>query len=147
MNVLTKPIVVEQVFDVSTQSVWDAITKHDQMVQWFFQNIPEFRPEVGFKTGFNVNTGERDFYHRWTITEAVPERKIVYDWRYKNFAGVGKVIFEIGQHGKQTLLRVTTEGIESFPQDIPEFARESCEAGWKYFIQGNLKNYLEHKNS
>jgi uncharacterized protein YndB with AHSA1/START domain len=143
MNESSQPIVVEQLFAVPTHVVWDAITNRDQMVQWFFSDIPEFRPEAGFKTEFNVSTGVRDFYHLWTITEAVPGRKIVYDWRYKNLPGVGKVTFDIIEQGQQSLLRITNEGLESFPKDIPEFARESCEGGWKYFIQGNLKAYLE----
>ena len=46
------------------------------MIKWFFDNIPEFKPEVGFETQFNVNTGERDFHHVWTITEAIPGQKI-----------------------------------------------------------------------
>lgn len=61
------PIVVEQAFNVSKETVWKAITEHDQMIQWFFDNIPEF-------------------------------------------------------------------------------SRESCEGGWTYLIQGNLKNYLEPAN-
>ena len=76
------------------------------------------------------------------ITEAVPEQRIVYDWRYKGYPGVGKVTFEVFEEGSGSRLRVTNEGIESFPKDIPEFAPESCKEGWKYLIQGNLKNYL-----
>ena len=39
------PIVVEQAFNVSKETVWKAITEHDQMIQWFFDNIPEFSRE------------------------------------------------------------------------------------------------------
>ena len=138
----SQPIVVEQAFDVSKETLWQAITQREQMIKWFFDNIPEFRPEVGFETQFNVNTGQRDFLHLWSITEAIPVRRIVYDWRYRGVPGAGTVTFEIFEAGHGSLLRVTSEGIESFPQDIPEFTRESGEAGWKYFIQGNLKDYL-----
>lgn len=143
MTESSQPIVVEQAFHVSQETVWKAITEHDQMIKWFFDNIPEFKPEVGFETQFNVNTGERDFHHLWVIAEVIPAQKIVYDWRYKGFPGASTVTFEIFEEGGGSLLRVTSEGLESFSQDIPEFARESCEGGWKYFIQGNLKNYLD----
>lgn len=139
----SQPIIVEQAFNVSRESVWKAITEHEQMIQWFFDNIPDFKPEVGFSTQFNVNTGQRDFNHIWTITEAVPLQKIVYDWRYTDLPGAGKITFEVLDEGDGSRLRVINEGLESFPQDIPEFAPESCIGGWKYFIQGNLKNYLE----
>jgi len=31
---------------------------------------------------------------------------------------------------------------QSFPQDIPEFTRESGKAGWEYFIQQRLPSFL-----
>ena len=143
MTESSQPIVVEQAFNVSKETVWKAITERDQMIQWFFGNIPDFKPEVGFTTQFSISTGERDFHHVWTITEVIPSEKIVYDWRYTDLPGVGKVTFKIFDKGDGSLLRVTNEGLESFPSDIPEFARESCVGGWKYFVQGNLKNYLD----
>ena len=57
--------------------------------------------------------------------------------------GEGFVSFELFEKGEQSLLRLTNEGLETFPRDIPEFSRESCKAGWEYFIQQNLKAYLE----
>lgn len=140
-----QPIVVEQDFDVSPDLLWQAITQHSQMVQWFFDNIPAFEPEVGFQTQFAVSTGEREFHHLWTITEAIPGRKIVYDWRYQDLPGVGKVTFEVFPTDNGSRLRVTNEGLETFPQDVPEFARESCVGGWQYFIQGNLQKHLACK--
>ena len=145
MTESSQPIIVEQAFNVSKETVWKAITEHKQMVNWFFDNIPEFKAEVGFETQFNVDAGGRDFLHLWKITESIPEQRIVYDWRYREFPGAGTVTFEIFEEGEGSRLRVTNEGLGSFPQDIPEFTRESCEGGWRYFIQGNLKKYLEAK--
>lgn len=143
MTETPQPIVVEQVFGVSKATVWNAITDHGQMIQWFFDNIPDFQPVVGFRTQFNVNARERDFHHEWTITESIPGKKIVYDWRYTEIPGAAKVTFEIFDQEDGSLLRVTNEGLESFPSNIPEFSPESCLGGWNYFIQGNLKEYLE----
>lgn len=141
----TSSVVVEQVFSNSVTQVWQAITQLDQMKQWFFENIPEFKPEVGFKTQFNVSAGERNFLHLWRILEVVPEKSIVYDWRYKEYPGQGIVKFELSETGGQTRLKLTNEGLESFPDHIPEFTRESCHAGWKYFIKEQLKAFLEGK--
>lgn len=139
----TSLVVVEQVFSNSITQVWQAITQLDQMKQWFFENIPEFKAEVGFKTQFNVNTGERNFLHLWRILEVVPEKRIVYDWRYKEYSGQGIVTFELSETRGQTKLKVTNEGLESFPNYIPEFTRESCQAGWNYFIKEQLKAFLD----
>ena len=141
------PIVVEQKFPVAPETLWGAITEHPQMVQWFFENIPEFQPEPGFKTQFSVSNGERDFLHLWTITAAEAPRRIVYDWRYQDLPGVGKVTFEVLPHEDGSMLRLTNEGLETFPQEFPEFSRESCVGGWQYFIQGNLKHYVEGLSS
>lgn len=142
MNLLSNPIVIEETFNFNVNIVWDAITKPDEMRQWFFNNIPLFEPKVGFETNFNVQSESRSFHHLWKILEVMPNKKIKYQWCYKNIKGEGFVTFELFKINEQTLLRLTNEGLDSFPQDIPEFSRESCEAGWKYFIQQKLKSYL-----
>ncbi|KAA3613030.1 MAG: SRPBCC domain-containing protein [Calditrichaeota bacterium] len=144
MNTLNDPIIVEQVFNNSLKTVWDAITKLEQMIGWFFEDIESFKPEVGFKTQFNVNTGERDFLHLWEITEVDPQKKIVYNWKYKEYPGDSFVIFELFEQENGTMLRLIHTVTESFPQDIPEFTGDSCLGGWTYFIQNRLKNYLEN---
>ena len=143
MTEASEPVVVEQAFAVPRETLWNAITEREQMVQWFFDNIPEFRAEVGFETQFDIESGGRNFRHLWKITEAVSPQRIVYDWRYEGMPGVGKVTFELFAEGSGSRLRVTNEGLESFPQDVPEFTRESAQGGWEYLIQGTLRQYLE----
>lgn len=138
-----EPIIVEQFFDMPIQVVWSAITEQNQMVQWFFSTIPEFEPETGFETAFDVDSGNRIFRHLWRILEAEAPRKIVYHWSYPDFKGVGIVSFELLEKNGGTLLRLTNEGLDTFPNDIPEFTRENCVGGWEYFINQNLKNYLK----
>lgn len=139
---MNQPVIAEQTYDVSRQDLWKAITERDQMVRWFFDAIPDFKPVAGFATQFNIKAGERDFLHLWKITEAIPEEKIVYDWRYEGYPGVGTVTFELFDEGSGSRLRVTNEGVESFPQDVPEFSPEMCQAGWEYLLQESLANHL-----
>ncbi len=143
MNSKDKPIVVEHTFDTSTSIIWDAITNIEKMKQWFFENIEGFKPEVGFETKFNVVSRGRNFIHNWKITEVQPLKKITYHWNYEDYEGDSFVHFELFVQENNTLLRVTTEIIEDFTLDIPEFKRESCEGGWNYFIKESLKNYIE----
>ena len=138
-------IVVEQLFAQSRMVVWNAITDHPQMIQWFFDNIPDFKAEVGFETRFDVDSGERVFPHVWKITEVIPGEKIVYDWTYDNFEGQSLVTFILADEGEGCKLKVISEGMDSFTADIPEFSRAACQGGWEHFIQGNLKNYMQGK--
>jgi uncharacterized protein YndB with AHSA1/START domain len=145
MSINIEQIVVEQCYNTSIKNVWNAITKVDQMRQWFFENIESFKPEVGFETQFNVQAESKDFLHMWKITEVLPMKKIVYDWKYKGVSGEAVVIFELSEQGNQTNLRLTNIGLESFPKNIPEFTREGCIEGWNYFIKDRLKEFLKKK--
>jgi len=140
-----EPIIVEEIFETSISAVWSSITDIDQMRQWYFGNIPAFKPEVGFETRFNVQSQDRTFVHMWRITEVVPLKKIKHNWRYDNYPGDSFVTFELFQEDTSTKLVLTCDIVESFPDNIPEFTRESCYAGWKYFINERLKDYLEKK--
>lgn len=143
MQVSDEPIVVEQAFHKSREDVWSAVTELKQMREWFFDNIEEFEPKVGFKTSFVLQSGERTFTHFWEITEVVPLQKITYNWRYKEYPGDSFVKFELHEKASSTRLRVSTEVILDFPEEIPEFKRESGIQGWNYLIGKQLTAYLE----
>jgi uncharacterized protein YndB with AHSA1/START domain len=138
-----EPIVVEQTFNSSIDVVWNTITEIDQMRQWFFENIPAFLPDVGFETQFNVQSQDRNFLHMWKVTEVVPLKMIEYNWKYEGYEGDSFVVFELFEQDNMTKLRLTHRVVESFPEDIPEFSRESCVEGWTFFIRKSLKEYLE----
>ena len=138
------PVVVNQTFLQPIDVVWDAITDLSQMQQWFFENIKEFSPVLGFETSFMVKTPNHDFLHLWKIIEVIPNKKIVYDWSYPDFEGNSLVIWELTEMSNVTTLTLTCTGIETYPQGIQEFTRSSCEGGWKYFIQKNLVEYLKN---
>ena len=142
-----QPVIIEQLFHQPIKTVWKAITEVGQMKQWFFENIPDFRSEVGFKTSFNVHANGKDFLHLWEIVEVIPQKKITYSWKYEGYDGKGSVIFELfKESSNNTLLRLTNLGLETFSDDMPEFTRESCESGWKYFINQRLGMYLSYEH-
>lgn len=143
MKTSDQPVIVEQLLNASVNKVWKAVTDRDLMVKWFFDNIPSFKPETGFKTQFNVVSGERNFLHLWEVTKVIPEKKITCNWRYEGYEGLAEVTFELFEKGNSTNFKVTAEVKEDFTDGIPEFERESCVGGWEYFIQGSLKNFFE----
>lgn len=137
------PITTEQILTKSKEQVWKAITDPGEMRKWFFEEIPDHKAEVGFITQFNVDAGERVFMHLWKITEVVLFEKLVCQWEYEGYEGVAVVSYELFEENEGCKIRVRASGIETFPDDIPEFRRESCKGGWKYFINQRLKEYLE----
>ncbi len=143
MKTTDEPIIVEQTFDASVESVWNSITDINEMHKWYFENIPAFKPEVGFETQFNVQSEERNFLHIWKVTEVEPLKMIKYSWEFEKYRGKSTAAFEISKENNKTKLRLTVEVLKDFPDDIPEFKRESCIAGWEYFLNGRLKEFLE----
>lgn len=140
------PVIVEQTFNASVATVWSAITDIDQMRLWYFDNIPSFRPEVGFETRFTVRSDGRDFPHLWKITAVVPQQKIEYNWKYDGYPGDSYVAFELFEQDGLTKLRLTARIVETFSDDVPEFTRESCIGGWEFFIKKSLKDYLAQRH-
>lgn len=136
------PIIVEERFDCPLREVWAAITEVDQMQQWFFSQIPSFVPQIGFETEFIVQVEDRSFTHLWRISELELFSKIKYQWSYKEYIGDSTLSFELTEEKSQTRLKVSAEVLEDFPDDIPEFTRESAIAGWNYLIKESLKGYL-----
>ena len=113
------------------------------MHKWFFNNIPDFQPTIGFKTSFPVSNEGRTFTHLWTITDLIPNKLITYNWKYEEYSGDSFVTFEIIEEDNKVFVKLTAKVTEDFPQDIPEFKRESAVGGWNYFIGESLKEYVD----
>ena len=135
-------IIVEHSFNSSIKDVWNAITNVNEMRLWFFDNINEFEPIVGFESRFNVNSGERSFLHLWKLTGVEEFKRISYNWKYEDYPGDSEVIFELFNRNDKTLLRLTHKILDPFPQNIPEFSRESGINGWNYLITQSLAEFL-----
>lgn len=143
-----QPIVIERTFDAPVAKVWRAITDKDEMKKWYF-DLAEFKAEVGFRFEFTGGEeGGKQFLHLCEITEVVPEKKLTYSWRYDGYAGNSFVTFELFEkENSKTLLRLTHEGVETFPNETDDFAKENFVKGWTHIINISLKDYLEGENS
>lgn len=140
-----EPFIIERVLNAPVERVWKALTNPDEMKQWYF-DIPGFKPEVGFEFSFTGGTEDRTFVHLCTVTEVVPNQKLTHSWRYEGYEGNSFVTFELIPEGKQTRLKLTHEGLETFPP-IADFAKTNFEAGWTYIIGTSIKNYLEKETN
>jgi uncharacterized protein YndB with AHSA1/START domain len=135
-------IVQEVIINAPVAKVWLAITNKDHMKNWYF-DLETFEPVVGFEFSFYGGSETQKYLHLCKITKVVEEKVLAYTWRYDGYQGNSEVTFELFTEGNQTRLKLTHDGIESFPQNTADFARESFAAGWKAIIGTNIKQYLE----
>jgi uncharacterized protein YndB with AHSA1/START domain len=142
---VAEAIVMERTFNAPVGKVWQALTDVDQMRQWYF-DLKEFRPEVGFKFEFVVEHEGNSYHHLCKVAEVIPQKRIAYTWRYKGEPGNSLVTFELFGEGEKTRLRLTHEGIESFPK-APAYARKNFEAGWTAIIGSELKRFVEEEKA
>jgi len=138
-----EPFVIERTYNAPVEKVWKALTDNDQMKQWYFK-IPAFKPEVGFEFTFDGGSKEKTYTHLCKVLEVVPNKKLSYSWRYKDYEGYSVVTFELFDEGEKTRLKLTHTGLETFPQVSKDFSKESFTQGWTHIIGTSLKNFVEN---
>lgn len=137
-------LTIERIYDCTIDKVWKAISDKEEMKQWYF-NLSGFEPKVGFEFSFpgQGHKGEQ-YLHLCKVTDVIPGKKLRYSWCYQGHKGMSYVSFELFDEGGKTRLKLTHEGLESFPGATnPDFAKESFMQGWSYITGTSLKEYLE----
>ena len=142
-NELAEAVVFERTFNAPVGRVWKALTDVEEMRQWYF-NLKQFKAEVGFEFDFVVEHEGTTYHHLCKVTEVIPQKKLAYTWRYKGHEGDSLVTFELFADGDETRLKLTHQGLETFPKTAA-FARKNFEAGWTAIIDSELKQFLEGK--
>jgi uncharacterized protein YndB with AHSA1/START domain len=49
MNI--SPVIIEKLYELPVEKVWEALVNNDQLTEWYFK-LPEFKAEPGFKFSF-----------------------------------------------------------------------------------------------
>lgn len=137
----TDSFLIERTFNVPISKVWEALTDSTKMRQWYF-NIENFKAEPGFKFQFLAGNDKKQYLHICEVKEAEVEKRLAYTWAYDNYPGKSCVKFELFNVGTDTRLTLTHTGLETFPKDDPDFAKESFAAGWTQIIGTNLKDFV-----
>jgi uncharacterized protein YndB with AHSA1/START domain len=135
------PFVIERIFNAPVELVWQAISTREDMKQWYF-DLKEFKAEAGFEFQFAVEHEGFNYVHHCRVTDVIPNKKLAYTWRYEGYAGDSLVTFELFAEGGKTRLKLTHEGLETFPA-IPAFARTNFMGGWTSLIGSSLKEFIE----
>lgn len=139
---LSSPVIVERVFNAPVEKVWGAITENEQMKHWYFI-LKEFKAEVGFEFQFEGGTDARKYLHHCSVVEVIPHKKLKYSWRYDGFEGNSFVTIELTAQGGKTKLKLSHEGLETFPSRVADFDRKNFTEGWNHIVNTSLKVYLE----
>ena len=137
-----EPFVIERTFNAPIEKVWDAISNKEAMKQWYF-DLAEFKPEAGFEFQFDGGPEDRRYKHLCKITEVIPGKKLRYSWRYDGYEGNSFVTWELFAEGDKTRLKLTHEGLETFPENIPDFAKSNFVQGWTEITGTSLKGFVE----
>jgi len=137
----TTPFMIERTLNAPVARVWSAISDRDEMKKWYF-DLAEFKAEPGFKFEFEGGSEAKTYTHECTVMEVIPERKLSYSWRYRGYEGDSLVTFELFPEEDKTRLKLTHEGLESFPQNNPDMAKASFSAGWTEIIGKLLPAFL-----
>lgn len=140
----TTPFIIERTFQAPVDKVWKALTDKNDMKQWYF-DLKAFKPEVGFEFAFDAGEEGKTFRHLCKVTEAVVNRKLAYTWRYEGQPGNSVVTFELFQEGDKTRLKLTHEGLETFPP-LSDLSKENFAQGWTSIIGTQLKDFLEKRS-
>jgi uncharacterized protein YndB with AHSA1/START domain len=136
------PLVIERILDAPVEKVWKAITDPGQMKLWYF-DLQGFKLEPGNEFSFEGRNEDRCYVHLCKITEVIEGRKLSYTWRYEGHQGNSLLSFELSPEGNKTRLKLTHAGLETFPQNLPDFAGNNFVVGWNWFLDKSLPEFLE----
>ena len=143
-TITNAPFVIERTLNAPVEKVWKALTDKDEMKKWYF-DLDAFKAEKGFNFQFTGQGHKGEQYlHLCEVMEVVPKQKLMYSWRYDGLEGNSFVTFELSPDGNKTKLKLTHAGLETFPKDNPDFAKESFSKGWTELIGTLLPKYLEN---
>lgn len=118
------------------------MTNQEKMKLWYFPQLKEFEPKVGFE--FIFEDSNDTFRKKWVVTKVDKPNIFAHNWSYKGYNGESKVTFELVPIDNGTKVRVTHTGIGSFP-DNTHFKRERFEWGWNNLLGKKLKTIVEKK--
>jgi uncharacterized protein YndB with AHSA1/START domain len=135
-------LVVVKEYEAPLEKVWQALTDKVKMREWYF-DVDDFKPEPGFEFHFKGQNEGREFLHICIVKEAILNSKLKHSWRYENYSGESYVTFEFIPEGHKTRLILTHEGLETFPQDNPDFAVKNFNFGWNHILGIALPEYLD----
>jgi len=86
-------LITEHVYSVEIKRAWRALTNTEEMRIWYFPQVEDFKPIVGFEFVF-ADDGS-PYQKSWRVTHVEDGRVLSHTWDYKFFPGSSLVTFEL----------------------------------------------------
>lgn len=138
----SQPLVVERVYNAPSSRVWQALTNEEDMRKWYF-DVSGFKPEVGYEFEFTAGEpGQAPWRHLCKVLEVNPGKLLKHTWKYDGYSGESIVTWELFEENGKTRVKLTHEGLDTFPKDVPSFVVSNFEKGWNDILGITLKNYV-----
>ena len=107
---MTDSIIKKHQFESSISRVWDAISRAEEISDWFI--MADFKAEKGYKYKFTheqtVISGE--------VLRANPVYELVYTWIVSGTDVETTVSWRLEEHKEGTLLTLEHSGISNYPR-------------------------------
>jgi uncharacterized protein YndB with AHSA1/START domain len=136
----THEIIVDEVFPHTPEVVWKTLTTPGLMGRWLMMTPTGFEPVEGTRFTYQTTpAGEWDGVIRCLVLEAIPNERLVYEWRGGHEANVGYgsrlntvAAFTLSRVESGTRLRLVHSG---FVLPRNEAAFKSMSGGWKTVVE------------
>ena len=127
----------EHQYQATINDVWDAITKAEEISEWFIQ--ADFKAEVGYHYTF---THEKTVING-QVMEVDPVYTLVYTWSIQGTGVETTVTWRLQENDLGTLLTLEHSGISNYPtEDMATTMFTNFTNGWDSCIK-NLDQYLK----
>jgi uncharacterized protein YndB with AHSA1/START domain len=136
------------VLPVQRARVWEALTRPEQISQWF-EGVWEFelKPGAPIRFDFGPEYGE----HRGRVEVVEPMDRVVYLWTHESKGWdpavpiddvpTTLIEFSLQDDGEGTKLTVVESGFAALPEEIRQRALVDNTQGWEEQL-GNIARYL-----
>jgi uncharacterized protein YndB with AHSA1/START domain len=133
----------ELILPVPPQRVWEALTRPDQLGQWFGTRAVIDALEPGAAIVFIWDgSGGITGTNRGVIEVVEPPRRFAFRWQMGEAQPAStRVEFVLEPHPAGTRLRLTESGFASLPPEVRARCRRDNEEGWQHEL-GDLMAYL-----
>ncbi len=133
-------ITKEKVFNHPIDQIWNAITKAEEISNWFIK--ADFEAEKGYNYTFTSEPNEKGCtIISGTVKEANPYI-LVYTWIVADTKVETTVTWKLEALGNSTKLRLEHSGIENYAGDTAIAMFESFNGGWDNCVN-LLTDYLK----
>ena len=126
----------EHQYQANITQVWDAISKSEEISQWFIK--ADFKAEVGYAYTFT----HEDTVISGTVLEANPVYRLTYTWIVGDTAVETTVSWKLEENEQGTLVTLEHSGISGYPNDeMITSMFENFSQGWGSCIK-KLEEFL-----